>query len=252
MAFVGRGFVLSYGFELLASAGGHLAHSLTLKDAKPHHGVAAAHNMPIQGIDVSQCEVRHRLGPSACGRRQVRLHEGDAGRDHLDPKFLDNCHAAEARRRRAWRLSLRLSPLPGEPRVCGLCERAADSDAPPPVLDLELEQPLQDLSRQGGPGARAREDQDHARRHGDAYRQAADHLYRPQISPRDSGRRVHRLSFRLRSVAAEPQDIYGARNWASGSSPPRHARLAARSIATAYNGTCADWDRVLKWLQAGR
>ena len=38
---------------LAVSAGAQLALSGTLADKKPHQGVAAAHTMPIQGIDVS-------------------------------------------------------------------------------------------------------------------------------------------------------------------------------------------------------
>jgi lysozyme len=55
MAFVSRGFavIAAASVLLIASAGGHLAHSLGLRDVKPHKGVAAAHTMPVQGIDVS-------------------------------------------------------------------------------------------------------------------------------------------------------------------------------------------------------
>ena len=38
---------------LLAFAGLDIAQSRTLRDHKPHHGVKAAHAMPVQGIDVS-------------------------------------------------------------------------------------------------------------------------------------------------------------------------------------------------------
>ena len=55
MAFVRRGLavVAVASAVLAASAGGRLALSRSLSDQKPHDGVAAAHTMPIQGIDVS-------------------------------------------------------------------------------------------------------------------------------------------------------------------------------------------------------
>jgi lysozyme len=60
--------------------------------------------------------------------------------------------------------------------------------------------------------------------------------------------------FWLRSVAAEPDAVYLERPWSfwqfttTGSVPG----VAGRVDRNSFNGTQADWDRVLKWLQAGQ
>ena len=60
--------------------------------------------------------------------------------------------------------------------------------------------------------------------------------------------------FWLRSVAVQPEDIYRERGWSfwqfttTGKVPGVSGKVDRNS----YNGTLADWDRVLKWLQAGR
>jgi len=75
---------------LVASAHDSEARSRKLRDAKPHNGVAAAHTMPVQGIDVSywQGDIDWNVA------REAGVHfafiKATEGGDHLDPKFLDN------------------------------------------------------------------------------------------------------------------------------------------------------------------
>ena len=66
-----------------------------LKDHKPHKGVTRAHTMPIQGIDVSywQGDIDWRKVREA--GIQFAFIKATEGGDHLDPKFLQNWHAAK-------------------------------------------------------------------------------------------------------------------------------------------------------------
>ena len=107
-------------------------------DVRPHQGVAAAHQLPIHGIDISKWQGRS-TGPRSDRRDAVRLHQGD-------------------RRRRPRRRALpaRTGTAPrraGVPRGayhfvywCRPAEEQAawfkrnvpdDPDALPPVLDVE-------------------------------------------------------------------------------------------------------------------
>ena len=79
---------------------------------------------------------------------------------------------------------------------------------------------------------------------GGAYRQAADHLHRPQVSPRGARRRVHRLL--ISGSARSPRTEVGyrtARDWAfwqfttTGSVPG----VAGRVDRNSFNGTEAQY-----------
>src|SRR5262245_45992334 len=75
------------------SSGGALSRTLTAK--KPHNGVAVAHPMPIQGIDVSywQGDIDWRkVADAGVHFAYIKATEGG---DHLDAKFLDNWRAAK-------------------------------------------------------------------------------------------------------------------------------------------------------------
>ena len=107
-------------------------------DRDPHNGVARAHGMPVQGIDIS----RHQgaIDWDAVRRSGMRFVfiKATEGRDHMDPNFAANWQAAKAA---------------GIPRAAyhfmTWCSTAAeqaawfrsivpnDLDALPPVLDLE-------------------------------------------------------------------------------------------------------------------
>ena len=58
-------------------------------DARPHPGVAAAHTMPIQGIDVSSGRATS-TGRGAGGRHPFAYIKATEGGDHLDPNFPHN------------------------------------------------------------------------------------------------------------------------------------------------------------------
>ena len=95
--FLSRGLaVMAVASALLAaSAGDRLALSRTLRDAKPHNGVAAAHTMPIQGIDVSYWQGDINWETVREAGVSFTFIKATEGGDHLDPKFLDNWYAAK-------------------------------------------------------------------------------------------------------------------------------------------------------------
>lgn len=107
-------------------------------DNKPHPGVARAHSLPIHGIDVS----RHQgaidwHAVARAGTRFAFIKATDGG-DHLDPRFHEN-----------WRRSREAGIPRGAYHFVYWCRPAheqvawfaqnvpAESDALPPVLDLE-------------------------------------------------------------------------------------------------------------------
>ena len=78
-----------------ASFGAGPALSRMLSDKKPHKGVAAAHVMPVQGIDVSyfQGDIDwQKVGDAGVHFAYIKATEGG---DRLDPKFIDNWRAAK-------------------------------------------------------------------------------------------------------------------------------------------------------------
>jgi lysozyme len=60
--------------------------------------------------------------------------------------------------------------------------------------------------------------------------------------------------FWLRSVAAEPDAIYGPRSWAfwQFTTTGKVPGVAGKVDRNSFNGTQQDWQSVLKWLQAGQ
>ncbi len=237
------------------AVGGGAAFARSLKDHKPHNGVTRAHSMPIQGIDVSyyQGEIDW---PKV---REAGIHfafiKATEGGNHLDPKFLDNWHAAK-----------RAGLARGAYHFIYWCRAAdeqaewfvrnvpRDPDALPPVLDLEWNS----LSKTC-PGKLSRERalkkikiildamEEHTGKRPIIYTDPAFHRDVLQGELRS-------YHFWLRSVAAEPNEIYRKRSWAfwqfttTGSVPGIDGKVD-RNI---YNGTSGDWDGVLKWLEVSR
>ncbi|HEX2446909.1 MAG TPA: GH25 family lysozyme [Methyloceanibacter sp.] len=247
--------VIAATSALIALSGAdHHALSRSLRDAKPHNGVAAAHTMPIQGIDVSYWQ--GDIDWTAA--REAGVHfafiKATEGGDHLDPKFLDNWNAAKRAgiARGAYHFIYWCRPA-NEQALWFMLNVPADSDALPPVLDLEWNSHSKTC-----PGKVDRElalkkikimlDAMHA------------HTGKRPIIYTDP--KFHReilegeftdYHFWLRSVAAEPEVVYRQRPWSfwqfttTGTVPGVKGKVD-RNI---YNGSRADWDRVLKWLQAG-
>ena len=225
MAFLCAAFaVIAVTSALTAlSAGDRHALARTLRDAKPHDGVAAAHTMPIQGIDVSYWQGDIDWDAVRDAGVRFAFIKATEGGDHLDPKFLENWYAAKRAgiARGAYHFIYWCRPA-NEQALWFMLNVPPDSDALPPVLDLEWNSASKTCPGKVDPGARAQEDQDHARRDAGAYGKTADHLYRSRSSiarcSRASSPAI--ISGCARSPPSPTKSIASGVG-RSGSSPPR-------------------------------
>ena len=231
------------------AAGIDPALSRMLSDKKPHKGVAAAHVMPVQGIDVSywQGDIDWRkVGDAGIQFAYIKATEGG---DRVDPKFLDN-----------WRAAKQAGISRGAYHVMYWCRVAkeqaswfvsntpADEDALPPVLDVEWNSHSKTC-----PHHIAREDA------------IAKIKIMLKAMEAHSGKRpiiytdpkFHRdvlegefpnYHFWLRSVAATPEEKYESRNWVfwQFTTTGRVRGVAGPVDRNSFNGTKADWQRALK------
>src|SRR5436190_4558929 len=78
-----------------ANLGTGAALSRMLSDTKPNNGVAAAHVMPVQGIDVSYWQGDVDWQAVTDAGVYFAYIKATEGADHLDPKFLDNWQEAK-------------------------------------------------------------------------------------------------------------------------------------------------------------
>ena len=257
MGFLGRLFaVMAVASALIAaSAGDRLALSRTLRDAKPHDGVAAAHTMPIQGIDVSYWQGDINWETARAAGVHFAFIKATEGGDHLDPKFLENWYAAKRAgiSRGAYHFVYWCRPA-NEQALWFMLNVPPDSDALPPVLDLEWNSHSKTC-----PGKVDRElalkkikimldaMQAHTGKRPIIY---TDPKFQREVLEGE----LTDYHFWLRSVAAEPDAIYRERSWSfwqfttTGSVPGVRGHVDRNS----FNGSRGDWERVLNWLQAGR
>lgn len=233
---------------LVASLGAEAALARKLFDKKPHDGVAAAHKMPVQGIDVSyyQGEIDwQKVRKAGVDFAYIKATEGA---DRFDEKFLANWRAAQQA---------------GLPRGayhfmywCSLASLQAtwfkskvpkDKAALPPVLDVEWNTHSKTCPRR-------------------INRSLAIAKIKVMLEAMEahSGKRpiiytdpkFHRevlegeftdYDFWLRSVAASPEEKYETRDWAfwQFTTTGRVYGVAGPVDRNSFNGTRADWKRVL-------
>ena len=123
---------------LAGGAEGVGARQARLADADPHDGVARAHSMPVQGIDVSNWQGDIDWDRVRAAGTQFAFIKATEGGDYLDPKFKQN-----------WLAAKRVGIPRGAYHMVYWCRAAHeqalwfilnvpnDPDALPPVLDLE-------------------------------------------------------------------------------------------------------------------
>ena len=107
-------------------------------DARPHPGVAAAHNYPIHGIDISRWQGEiDWASVKAAGTRFVYMKATEGG-DHVDPAFQRNWEGARRAGipRGAYHFVYWCRPA-HEQAVWFKQQIPNDPDALPPVLDVE-------------------------------------------------------------------------------------------------------------------
>jgi lysozyme len=230
------------------------AHSRGLKDFKPNRGVRVAHTMPVQGIDVSYWQGDIDWAAARDAGVRFAFIKATEGGDHLDPKFLENWEGAKRAgiARGAYHFVYWCRPA-HEQALWFMLNVPPDPDALPPVLDLEW-----NTASKSCPG-KVKRDVALAKIKVlldamQAYTGKRPIIYTDPVFHREVLRgQFPEYHFWLRSVAAEPAEKYGDRRWAfwqfttTGSVPGIKGRVDRNS----FNGTTSDWDRVLRWLQAG-
>jgi lysozyme len=239
-------------FAALAEGEDALARSLS--DKKTHKAVAAAHVMPIQGIDVSywQGDIDwEKVSEAGIHFAFIKATEGG---DHFDPKFLDNWYAAKRAgvARGAYHFMYWCRPA-HEQALWFMLNVPTDSDALPPVLDLEWN------SHSKTCPDRIPRDKAIAKIKILLEAMQAHTGKRPIIYTDPKFHRevlegeFREYHFWLRSVAARPETVYRSRNWAfwQFTTTGRVPGVAGPVDRNSFNGARADWDRVLNWLQAG-
>ena len=86
-----RVFVVALSLAVFAGgAGGVVARQMRVADADPHDGVARAHKMPVQGIDVSNWQGDIDWDKVRAAGTQFAFIKATEGGDYLDPKFARN------------------------------------------------------------------------------------------------------------------------------------------------------------------
>jgi lysozyme len=243
----------SIALALFLCAGGARAGSL--KDAKPNDQVATAHAMPIQGIDVSywQGDIDwEKVRDAGVSFTYIKATEGG---DRVDPKFLENWEGAKRAgiARGAYHFIYWCRPANEQARWFML-NVPADPDALPPVLDVEWNSHSKTC-----PGKVDRETAlakikvvlDAMQ----AYTGKRPIIYTDPVFHREVLQgEFPDYHFWLRSVAAEPDAIYGPRSWAfwQFTTTGKVPGVAGKVDRNSFNGTQQDWQSVLKWLQAGQ
>ncbi|QIG49125.1 glycoside hydrolase family 25 protein [Nordella sp. HKS 07] len=241
-------FVVALGM-FAAGLGAGAAFSGPLSDKKPNKGVAVAHTMPVQGIDVSyyQGDINwQKVSDAGVHFAYIKATEGA---DRFDPKFLAN-----------WRAAKKAGVARGAYHFMYWCSKASqqaswfkshvpeDDDALPPVLDVEWNSHSKTCPRRI---ARA----DAIAKIKVMLAAMEAHTGKRPIIYTDP--KFHRevlegeftdYHFWLRSVAAKPETKYPGRNWAfwQFTTTGRVQGVAGPVDRNSFNGTPADWKVVLE------
>ena len=238
-----------------ACAGGATAAQLRLADIDPHEGVARAHAMPVQGIDVSQWQGDVDWPTVRAAGTGFAFIKATEGGDHLDPNSGKTGMRAKAAGvpRGAYHILYWCRPA-HEQALWFMLNVPYDPDALPPVLDLEWNGHSRNRPN-GVPADVALEKikimldvmESHTGKRPIIYTDVA-------VPPGRAERRVQDYNFWLRSVAAEPQELYGDRPWLFWQfTTTGHVPGIAGSVdRNAFNGSFADWRQVLPAPQPHR
>jgi len=231
------------------------ARSVKLADVKPHKGVATAHSMQVQGIDVSAWQGVIDWGRVRAAGTRFAFIKATEGGDHLDPKFLENWEGAKNAgvARSAYHFLYWCRPA-HEQALWFMLNVPADADALPPVLDLEWNTHSKTCPKKIS-RAKALEKikamlvamESHTGKKPIIYTDPAFHREVLEGELTD-------YHFWLRSVAAEPQDKYVNRRWTfwQFTTTGKVPGITGKVDRNVYGGDDEDWDRVLRSLYANR
>jgi lysozyme len=232
-----------------AGLGPGTALSYMLSDSKPNNGVAAAHVMPVQGIDVSYWQGNIDWQKVSDARVHFAYIKATEGGDRLDPKFLDNWQAAKRAgvARGAYHVMYWCRPAK-EQALWFMLNVPKDSDALPPVLDLEWNSHSKTCPHRIARDAAIAKIKVMLEAM-EAYSGKRPIIYTdPKFHREVLEGEFPNHHFWLRSVAARPDEKYRARNWVfwQFTTTGRVHGVAGPVDRNSFNGTGADWKLVLK------
>ncbi len=223
-----------------------------LSDKKPNDGVAAAHTMPVQGIDVSYFQGDIDWKKVAGAGVHFAYIKATEGADRFDPNFLSN-----------WSGAGKAGIVRGAYHVMYWCSFArdqaswftthvpSDAGALPPVLDVEWNSYSKTCPHQiDRASAIAKMKVMLAAM--EAHTGKRPIIYTdPKFHHDVLEGEFTDYQFWLRSVAAKPDVKYRGRDWAfwQFTTTGRVPGVAGAVDRNSYNGTPADWTRTVKRLQ---
>ena len=231
-----------------AYAGGVTARQLIMADIDPHNGVARAHAMPVQGIDVSKWQGDVDWQKARAAGTQFAFIKATEGGDHLDPKFLQNWYGTKAAGvpRGAYHMLYWCRPA-HEQALWFILNVPYDPDALPPVLDLEWNRHSRNCPNRAPPDVALEKIkimldvmESHTGKRPIIYTDVS--FYRDVLEGE-----LKDYNFWLRSVAAEPQEIYGNRPWLfwQFTTTGHVSGIEGTVDRNAFNGSLGDWRQVL-------
>jgi len=241
--------IAAIAISLVLAACGAATNTALRADSDPHPGVARAHGMPIQGIDISKYQGDIDWGlVRKDGIRFAYLKVSEGG-DHVDDRFYQNwSRAAAAGVPRGAYHFMYWCRTASEQAVWFTQAVPQDATQLPPVLDVEWNHSSPSCPRQTTPSD-AREKirkmleimEYHTGKRPVIYTDIAFH--RDVLEGQFPG-----YEFWLRSVAAEPDDRYSDRPWTfwQYTATGRVPGIKGNVDRNAFNGSEADWDRWLK------
>ena len=249
--FVGLRSVAIVGLCVAVSAGagsGVVARQPYLADVDPHEGVARAHAMPVQGIDVSNWQGDIDWNKVRAAGTQFAFIKATEGGDYLDPKFAQNWQAAKSVGipRGAYHM-VYWCRAAHEQALWFILNVPNDPDALPPVLDLEWNGHSRGCPKRI-PVKLALEKVKIMLEVMEAHTGKRPIIYTDVTFHREvlEGE-LPGYNFWLRSVAAEPQEIYRDRPWlfwqfTTTGYVPGIEKPVDRNV---FNGNFGDWRQVL-------
>ena len=114
------------------------ARTASRSDSRPHPGVAAAHRLPVHGIDVSKWQGKIDWASVSASGTQFAFIKATEGGDHVDERFLENWAGAKAAGVARSAYHFMFWCRPAEEQAAWFKRVVpADPGAMPPVLDLE-------------------------------------------------------------------------------------------------------------------
>lgn len=232
-----------------------LADRPPIGDVNPHKGVAQAHRLPVQGIDVSKWQGDidwRKVRAAGIDFAYIKATEGG---DHIDPKFLQNWEGAKRAGvpRGAYHFVYWCRPA-HEQALWFMLNVPPDADALPPVLDVEWNAHSATCPKRVPP-EKARKKMRLLLAAMEAHTGQKPIIYTdPAFHAQVLRGRFKKHRFWLRSVAAKPHKIYPGRSWLfwQFTTTGRVRGIAGNVDRNVFNGRAADWRLVLRQLQAGR